>query len=350
MGRGLVWIAVMCVGVVMASPCAFGQLDGLYEFDGGGDGASWDDALNWERVLDAFGIPVSGNPGAPPDAVTSAEVSMLGVVVDGTMPGQTALDLTIGTASGAGSLGVSGGDLTVRDLLVGADALRGGFSGAVTVSGGMLFAADDVLVGQGSPGTMTVSGSGEVGTGDDLIVDDEGMLHVTGGTVRVGDRLTTSGGGSVQVDGGTVRVDDDIYLETGTSSTVTDGLLEVADKLRLLDAARGPVGPGLTINGGIVRSEEYGLEGADLGVIEINGAGVYQVEQASLSVADALMLISDGVHLTTSEAMGLTATTVVVADFFGETDVAFTQIAVLPSPGGAVVLGLAGVAACRRRR
>ena len=37
-----------------------GQLDGLYEFDGGGDGTSWDDATNWEQKLDPFGGVISG--------------------------------------------------------------------------------------------------------------------------------------------------------------------------------------------------------------------------------------------------------------------------------------------------
>ena len=47
------------------------QLLGVYDFDGGGDGTSWDDATNWEQILDPFGAPISGDPATPPDACTS---------------------------------------------------------------------------------------------------------------------------------------------------------------------------------------------------------------------------------------------------------------------------------------
>ena len=104
--------AIAMVGLL--SSAAFGQLDGVYRFDGGGDGTSWNVAANWEQVTDPNGNPISGDPATPPDATTSADIPLAGVVIDNTMAGQTALDVRIGTGDGAGSLAMSGGDITLR--------------------------------------------------------------------------------------------------------------------------------------------------------------------------------------------------------------------------------------------
>ena len=121
MSRKLVSLASAAMVLGLLTTASYGQLLGVYRFDGGGDGTSWDDANNWEQVTDPFGGPISGNPATPPDPVTSAHIPLAGVVIDNTMPGQTALDVLIGTTAGAGSLNMTGGDLTARDFNVGAD-------------------------------------------------------------------------------------------------------------------------------------------------------------------------------------------------------------------------------------
>jgi hypothetical protein len=325
----------------------FAQLDGVYEFDAGGDGTSWDEAANWEQVLDSVGLPISGDPATPPTSVTSAELPLAGVVIDGTMPGQTALDVRVGTASGAGSLNVSGGDLTVsRDLGVGS----GGNAGALTVSGGNLIVGDDITVGAGSMGTMNMT-SGLVSTGDDFLINSGSLLDMSGGMISIGDRLVMEDDASLFLHDGEIIVDDDLFFFGDSQATVNDGLLLAADKLRFDD---DPLTNGLlTIDGGIVRTNEFG-DGITIdGVVEINGPGIYQVEE--LTVADALLLIGEGVHFTSSSGV-LTAFAVTVPEFFGTSDVEFTQISVIPGssvpePTTLLLLGLgiAGLGFARRR-
>lgn len=321
------------------------QLDGVYEFDGGDDGTSWDEATNWEQVSDPFGNPISGNPVTPPSPVTSAEIPLLGVAVDGTMPGQTALDVRIGTADGAGSLSVSGGDLTVRDVSVGS----GVNAGTLNVSGGNLIAGDDIVIGPGSPGTMTMT-NGLVSTADDFIIDAGSQLDMSGGMLSVGDRLVMEDDANLLLDGGQIIVNDDWFVFGDSQATVNDGLLQVADKLRFDD---DPLTNALlTINGGIVRSNEFGDGTTIDGVVEINGTGIYQIEE--LSVMDALILIGEGVHFTSSSG-ALTAFAVTV-EFFGAPDLSFTQISVVPAgsvpePTTLLLLGvgLAGIGFVRKR-
>lgn len=321
------------------------QLDGVYEFDGGSDGTSWDEAANWEQVLDPSGNPISGNPLTPPSPVTSAEIPLPGVVVDNTMPGQTALDVRIGTADGAGSLNVSGGDLTVRDLSVGS-AVN---AGTLNVSGGNLIAGDDIAIGPGAPGAMIMT-DGLVSTADDLFINAGSQLDMSGGMITVGDRLVMEDDANLILDEGQIIVRDDWFIFDDSQATVNDGLLQVADKLRFDD---DPLTNALlAINGGIVRSNEFGDGMTIDGVVEINDTGIYQVEL--LSVADALTLIAEGVHLTSSTGT-LTAFAVSV-EFPGLPDVSFTQISVLPDgsvpePTTALLLafGLAGFVFSRTR-
>lgn len=335
--------AAACIASALLSPIVHGQLDGVYEFDGGGDGTSWNDALNWERVTDPNGNPISGNPAAPPDAVTSADLPLLGVLIDGGMPGQTALDVNIGTLGGAGSLGMSGGGLTIRDLFVGA-----GGTGAMTISGGSLIAGDDITIGSGAAGTMTISAAAMASTSDDVFVNADSSLTVTGGVLDIGDRLIANDNATITVDGGTIIGNDDFQFFGDSQITIASGLMEVVDKL-YFDTVSRATGGKLTINGGVVRSEEYGLDGAGLGLIEINGDGVYEVEQSELSLAEAMALIAGGVHLTSSDMAGLGARTVVVPDFFGQTNAVFTQIYVVPEPAAGLLL-LLGLGGRRRRR
>jgi hypothetical protein len=339
---------------------SYGQLDGLYRFDGGGDGTSWDEAVNWEQVLDPFGAPISGDPATPPGPTTSAAIPLSGVILDNTMLGQTALDVHIGTTDGAGSLGMSGGDLTVRDFNVGSDA-GGSNGGTFNVTGGALSAGDDVSVGNGSQGAMSMS-NGMVTVGDDFFIDSvadkNSTVSLTGGTIHIVDRLVMGNNGSLHVDGGEIIADDDFYILDTATVTIDSGLMSTIDKLNMGGAT--PAGPArLTINGGIMRSQEWtdnpDLEANDptrfMSVIEINGTGKLQVEQELFPIAEAQGLIAAG-RLTTSELspLKLGVQTVVIPEFFGRTDVVFTQISVVPEPATYLLVTFAGLAVCLRRR
>jgi len=354
------FLAVFALGLLTTT--GYGQLDGLYEFDGGGDGTSWDDAANWEQVLDPNGNPISGDPAAPPSNTTSADIPMTGVVIDNTMPGQTALDVSIGTANGVGSLNISGGGLTGRDITAGADG-SGANNGSIVMSGGTLDAGDDITLGGGSVGTMNMSG-GTASTSDDFTIDTDSSLTMTGGTINVGDRINALNNAEINLDGGDILADDDFFFFNDSQVTVNGGTLVTHDKMRFDDdpSFNGRV----TINGGVVRSNEFGLEidGAltDFrGVVEINGDGVYQVEESGgagspisqLSLQTARDLINEGVPLVTSEPspLKLGASRVTVPLFDGRTDVSFIQIAVVPEPASALLFccGALGLVLRRRR-
>jgi len=339
----------MVVGLLTTA--SYGQLLGVYRFDGGGDGTSWDDAANWEQVLDPFGTPISGNPPTPPGSTTSAHIPISGAVIDGTMPGQTALDVHIGTADGAGSLSASGGDLTSRDLNIGSDA-GGNNAGSFAISNGTINLNDDLTVGNGSQGIMTMTG-GTVNIGDDWFVDvfndESSSISMTGGRINLIDRMQMGNNGHLLVDGGEIIADDDFYVLDTSTVTIESGLMSTIDKLNMGGAT--PAGPArLVINGGIMRSQEWtdnpDLELGDptrfMSVIEINGSGKLQVEQATFTVSEALSLI--GTRLTTTEPGGLGVQTIVVPDFFGRTDVLFTQVSVVPEPASFLMLTISGIA------
>ena len=339
---------------------SYGQTLGVYAFDGGGDGASWDDAANWEQVTDPNGNPISGNPATPPDAVTSADIPLLGVSIDSTQPGQTALDVRIGAAAGAGSLTISGGDLSAgRDVYVGSD-VGGVNSGLLTVNSGVLGAGDDITLGGGSAGVMSMNG-GAVSTGDDFFINANSSLAVNGGTLSIADRLVMDSNAGLVVDGGGIVADDDVFFFGGSQITVNSGSMIVADKLRFDDVLTTGK---LTINGGLVRSQEFGFEaegdGSHVmnGTVEINGDGVYQSKApgeadpiSQLSVAQALDLINAGVFITSEASpLHLGVNTVIVPDFFGNSNVAFTQISIVPEPTSMLLLGLGGLGLLWRSR
>ncbi|TWU17590.1 PEP-CTERM sorting domain-containing protein [Bythopirellula polymerisocia] len=358
MSRKIVGFTSCLLVCGLMTTASYGQLDGLYEFDGGGNGTSWDDAANWEQITDPFGNPISGDPASPPSPTTSADIPLLGVVlVDNTQPGQTALDVNIGTAAGNGSAFITGGDLTVRDMNVGRDP--GGINiGLLSVSGGSLVAGDDITLGNSSVGVMTMSG-GTASTDDDFFINANSSLTMTGGSLNIGDRLVTEANAGIHLDGGDIFADDDFYFFGSTQITVNSGSMIVNDKLRFDD---DPTKNGkLTINGGFVRSNEFGLDIVDpttdfRGIVEINGDGFYQVEQGSnlsnLSVQTARDLIAQGIHFITSEPAPkkLGAFSVVVPSFDGRTNVMFTQISVVPEPASVLLLGLTTLALVLRRK
>ncbi len=355
------FVSATCVALLcgLMTTVSYGQLDGLYEFDGGGDGTSWDDAANWEQKLDPSGNPISGDPATPPDATTSADIPLLGVVlIDGTQAGQTALDVNIGTGVGGGSVFITGGDLTGRDVNVGSDG-AGINIGLLSINGGSLVSNDDITLGNGSVGIMTMTG-GSASTSDDFTINANSSLTVNGGDLTVGDRLIGNDNAGIIVNGGRVAAEDDFYFFDNTQVTVNGGLMEVDDKLRFDD---DPSKSGkLTINGGVVRAEDFGLNITDIltdfrGEVEINGDGVLQIFQgdgstlANLTVATAQALIDQGTILTTSEPGGLGVRSVVVPSSFQGTDVTFTEILVIPEPASMLLVGLAGLAmVCQRRR
>lgn len=327
------FLSFAAVMMILSLSARVSHAIGEYTFDGGGDGTSWDDPANWSVTLNPDETPGDlSDPATPPNPITAARIPLLGVVIDNTMPGQTAYDVWVGTASGNGSLTLS--------------------------AGGGLDSSDDIEIGVGGGiGTMTMTG-GNASTGDDLNIGPGSLLHISDGTFHVGDKTNMSGDGNLIMDGGEIIGDDDFYVLDTSTVTINDGLMSTFDKLNMGGAT--PAGPArLTINGGIMRSNEWtdnpDLEQNDptrfMSYIEINGTGKLQVEQATFTIAEAQALIVDG-HLSTSELspLKLGIQTVVVPEFFGRTDVVFTQVSVVPEPASALLLSLGGLALLLRRK
>ncbi len=85
-----------------------------------------------------------------------------------------------------------------------------------------------------------------------------------------------------------------------------------------------------------------------MSVIQINGSGILQIEADHFSTSLAQDLITGG-RLTTTGG-GLAVSSVVIPEFFGRTNVAFTQIAAVPEPSSFVVAALVGALTLRRRK
>ncbi|MGE3242518.1 MAG: PEP-CTERM sorting domain-containing protein [Pirellulales bacterium] len=303
---------------------------GEYTFDGGGDGTSWDDPANWKVTLFPDETPGDGSdPATPPNPITAARIPLSGVVIDSSMPGQTAFDVHVGTALGNGSLSISGGDLA---------------------------SGDDIELGVGGGiGTMDMSG-GTASTGDDFNIGAGSSLHMSGGSIHLGDRLQMSATSSLVMDGGEIIADDDFYVLGTSTVTMNGGLMSTIDKLNM--GGDTPSGPArLIINGGIMRSNEWtdnpDLEQSDptrfMSYIQINGSGKLQVEQATLPIVEAQGLVTSG-RIATIGALPLAVSTVIVPEYFGRTDVVFTQVSVVPEPATALLLGFGGLIALAWRK
>lgn len=325
-----------CLAVVTialsASP-SFGQVltGGVMRFDGGADGSSWNQANNWEHVAEPDGTPTSGNPPTPPTNQYTANIPVAGVVLDNTMPGQTAFRVRTGVTT----------------------------PGSFTMSGGSLVVTDDVSVGHSAQGTMLMSG-GDLTLGDDFFIDEQGnfgsTFTMTGGTLHVIDRIVMGNQGNLVVTGGHIVADDDFFFFGNSTQTIQGGLLEQFDKLS--NGPATPMGPArLKINGGILRANEW-TDNSELGaddltrfmsVIEVNTSGKLQIEADHFSVALAYDLIAGG-RLTTTGSNPLGAKSIVVPLFFGRTNVAFTEVYVVPEPASLLLLALGGVALVVRRR
>jgi hypothetical protein len=173
--------------------------------------------------------------------------------------------------------------------------------------------------------------------------------------LRMGDRITMGNQGNFVMNGGNIIADDDFFFLGNSTQTINGGLLEQFDKLNNGNAT--PSGPArLKINGGIIRTNEW-TDNPDLNfddparfmsVIEINSTGILQVEQATMPLTEAQGLIANG-RFSTTGPQPLVATTVVVPEFFGRSNVLFTQISVVPEPATWLLASVVGAAVLARR-
>lgn len=182
----------------------------------------WSTGGNWS----------AGEPGASQTAGIGN-----GLTAQITASGETAHTLSLANAAGAGSLDVSAGDLTVSNLLVGADT--GGNIGTVNQSGGTvtinLASVSSIGIGTGtgsagiyhiSGGSLVANGSGiyaEIGKRGSATFNLSGTGIVDFTNTRI---LSPNGSGSLHInlDGGTWKSGLAYFGTTGdTAINIEDG-------------------------------------------------------------------------------------------------------------------------------
>lgn len=330
-----------------------------YTWDGDVDN-DWANADNWDD---------GGNPATPPDLTIDAEIDVAGAgfpVVSAA--GAEAEDILIGSAAGSGELTMTGGDLTTSgELLVGNDVSGGTNGGTFTMAGGTLVVADDIDLGNGivnpssnsllSPGVLNMS-DGTV-TATRLFANLNSSMTMTGGTFETIAKMWLLENSTLVLDGGNIIVGDDVNISHNVAVTVNGGSFIVRDKINFEPDPNQVLGfnPTLTINSGFVRAEDYDLV-ADIaslnGVTEINGSGLLQIRDvdgtfANWDVATALAIIAEGEHLISSTGT-LSARSIIVPDFFGVSNLTFTEVFVIPEPASMLLLGLGGLGLLLRRK
>jgi len=344
-------IHVVVVAFIFAfAPLAVAQEDETYDFDGVADmdpqpeePTDWMTSENWS---DGGADPFPPFGPEIPDFGTSVEIetSEFGVNAPVIGPGDEAeaFDVRIGRFGGEGLLTMTGGTLTTVDscsespftcnrrLRVGAAQVAlpaDRHPGTFNLSGGVV-TTDNLWIGSGSQGNMTMSG-GELNTRADFSLDwtfDAGSnFTMTNGTVNVGTDLRMHRNTLLTLNGGEIFVGNHARLGTEIDSgensqggpqtpnvtvSITDGLMDATGYLQ--------VGGSITLDGGILRANRF-EESISAGTIEINGSGILQFDNSQESVADVESHISSG-FFTTSEGSPLI---VDVVDLDG-TD--FTQV------------------------
>lgn len=312
----------------MAASVSFGQTNGVMFFDGGADGTSWNLGNNWNQTANPDGTPAAGDPATPPTSQFTANINgNFTVLLSAAMANQATFRTRTGVTT----------------------------PGTFNMTGGTLEVTDDVSVGHSAKGTMTMSG-GNLTLGDDFFIDEQGAFGSTftlsGGELHVIDRIVMGNQGNFVMNGGHIVADDDFFFFGNSTQTINGGLLEQFDKLS--NGPATPAGPArLKINGGIMRANEW-TDNSELGaddltrfmsIIQVNGTGLLQIEADHFSTALAQDLITQGKLTTVSGSLAVSS--VVIPEFFGRSNVAFTQVAHVPEPatglmavGGVALLGL----------
>ena len=324
--------ASFAIALGWCTSTSFGQNSGVMTFDGGGDGTSWNQPANWNHIALPDGTPTSGDPPTPPTGQYTANIPLVvPVLLDGTMGAQTAFRVRSGV----------------------------GTAGSFTMSGGTLDVGDDVSVGHSAKGTMLLS-SGALTVGDDFFIDEQGNFGSTftmsGGSLHMLDRIVMGNQGNLVITGGHIVAEDDFFFLGNSTQNISGGLIEQFDKIS--NGPATPAGPArLKISGGTVRANEWTDNpelGADdptrhMSLIQVSESGKLEIEADHFSVLVAQGLIADG-HLVTTPGNVLVVTSIVVPEFFGRTNVAFTQISAVPEAATILLILPWGIAVCLRRR
>ncbi|MBA3848660.1 MAG: hypothetical protein C0502_01535 [Opitutus sp.] len=300
-----------------------------------GTTGNWGTAGNWS----------AGVPGAATDAVI-ANSGTATLTANGSAQNLTvgqaaagALTITSGTLSlsGAAFIGTSTGDGTVTvsggTLATAGDLITGYFrAGTVTASGGTLSISGTSYVGYGSTSTATVSGgswttAGDLYVGIDAGLGGAGTLTISGGTVSAGNvyaavdlaasgtinlnggvlaaaavvESSGSGGGRLNFNGGTLRA-------TGTNAAFVSGFesgdIQLASGGGTIDSNGFNIGIANVIQGA------GALTKSGTGTLTLSGASTYtgatNVNAGTLNLANGNNVVSSSL-LTVNTGGTLTA-------------------------------------------
>jgi hypothetical protein len=321
----------LLVIVWVCCPSVLAQ-DETFTWDGDTN-SDWFETTNWQ-VFGGDPDPMLGDPPVP-DANTRVELT-----VDGTTSVPTpvvqggaaiAREVRIGRSEGAGKLTINSGSLSTG--FVGATIMvrvANGNNGTLEINGGTLNVLGTMTTGDGNAGfkgqiTMTGGAINITGADRDLNMDEfagstaASNLTMSNGTISIADVLLVDNFASIDLSGGTITAAAEqagaLRVRRNGEVRLTGGLLETKDDIELGNASIE--GGTIKIDGGIVRAFRLGTFGATAG-IQINGSGLFQVDNSQADVATLQGLISGGL-ITSAGSLAVS-----VVDVGG---INFTQVA-----------------------
>lgn len=377
--------ALASVGLGVVAPTASAQ---VFFFDNGGGTQNVTDAANWDPdgLPPATSLTVHNN-GALPAAIINADFATSSLRLnDGGSVEQSANTLTI-TAGGdvglfVGELGpaqstytLSGGTIAIEDdpFFAMAVGLENGSVGVFNMSGGLVTnatssAEEGFFVGARPTAVGTVNLSGGVLNGPAGVthigLDGSATWNQDGGTFNAGPVQV----GRFQSPVGEVNLSDDAVWSTGLV-LLADGHAAVGNTNPVNFSVTGP-DVSVDADGFVIQANgnvNFDGTGGGVSTIDLNG-GQFALNDGELflsnlpsptSSTDILVLIDNIGAVTGSDAEFDNAPDGLIVDGVWEVDYVVGAdldqvrlVSVIPEPGSAAIVALAGVSAigARRRR
>jgi T5SS/PEP-CTERM-associated repeat protein len=270
--------------------------------DGGAVSAS-------EILVSNFFVPGAITVDGAGSTLRSAEISVTGNAADGGGGSLSIADqgtvvvsgsISIGGDTASGSLTVSGTQTTLKTqgLFIGIGGAEDNGGAVATISGGGdVSASNNVDVGDGAFGELTVTGADSTLSADFLAVGvaANGTITISdGGTVAASNAVlgVNSAPGTIVVTGvGSELVSEDLTVGQGASGSfyVEDGATASASGILSVGGTAGTLAVGGT-NSAVTTAGDLQLEGAGGALVSVDLAGAIEIGGSDNEVAGSIVL------------------------------------------------------------